>query len=105
MSIMVGVVGSLSAFYSAASEEHALTAIRVIAKPSIGAMAYKHSIGQPYVYPRSDLSFAENFLYMMFSTPFEDYRPPPSFVKAIDLIFLLHADHEQNASTTCPHRR
>ena len=101
MSIMVGVVGSLSAFYSAASEEHALTAIRVIAKlPSIGAMAYKHSIGQPYVYPRSDLSFAENFLYMMFSTPFEDYRPPPSFVKAIDLIFLLHADHEQNASTT-----
>jgi citrate synthase len=101
MSIMVGVVGSLSAFYSSASEEHALTTIRVIAKlPSIGAMAYKHSIGQPYVYPRSDLSFAENFLYMMFSTPFEDYQPPPSFVKAIDLIFLLHADHEQNASTT-----
>lgn len=101
MSIMVGVVGSLSAFYSSASEEGALTAIRVIAKlPSIGAMAYKHSIGQPYVYPRGELSFAENFLYMMFSTPFEDYHPPPSFVKAMDLIFLLHADHEQNASTT-----
>jgi len=99
MAIMVGVVGSLSAFYS--GEDHAITTLRVIAKlPTIAAMAYKHSIGQPYMYPRSDKSFAENFLYMMFATPVQDYTPPISFVKAIDLIFLLHADHEQNASTT-----
>ena len=63
-------------------------------------MAYKHSIGQPYVYPNADLTFAENFLNMMFATPVEKYAPPPAFVKAIDLIFLIHADHEQNASTT-----
>jgi len=103
MAVMVGVVGSLSAFYGSQStaESHALTALRVIAKlPTIAAMAYKHSIGQPYVYPRKDLSFAENFLNMMFSTPCEKYCPPACFVKAIDLIFLIHADHEQNASTT-----
>ena len=100
MAIMVGVVGSLSAFYES-NEDHGLTTLRVIAKlPTIAAMAYKHSIGQPYVYPRSHLSFSENFLNMMFSTPYEEYAPPPSFVKAIDLIFLLHADHEQNASTS-----
>jgi len=103
MAIMVGVVGSLSAFYSSQNtlESHALTTLRVIAKlPTIAAMAYKHSIGQPYVYPRKDLCFAENFLNMMFSTPCEKYCPPKCFVKAIDLIFLIHADHEQNASTT-----
>ena len=100
MAIMVGVVGSLSAFYSA-DEDHALTTIRVVAKlPTIAAMAYKHSIGQPYVYPKATLSYSENFLNMMFATPLEDYRPPEAFVKAIDLIFLLHADHEQNASTS-----
>lgn len=100
MAIMVGVVGSLSAFYGP-NEDHAVTTLRVIAKlPTIAAMAYKHSIGQPYVYPRAELSFAENFLNMMFSTPFEPYRPPQAFVKAMDLIFLLHADHEQNASTS-----
>ena len=100
MAIMVGVVGSLSAFYSG-NEDHALTTIRVVAKlPTIAAMAYKHSIGQPYIYPKASLSFAENFLNMMFATPLEEYKPPESFVKAIDLIFLLHADHEQNASTS-----
>ena len=93
------MVGSLAAFYD--NDDRATTALRVIAKlPTIAAMAYKHSVGQPYVYPRADLSFAENFLHMMFATPFEEYQAPVAFVKAIDLIFLLHADHEQNASTT-----
>jgi citrate synthase len=100
MAIMVGVVGSLSAFYFS-SDDHAMTAIRVIAKlPTIAAMAYKHSIGQPYNYPKKGLTFTENFLMMMFATPFEEYCPPLAFVRALDLIFLLHADHEQNASTT-----
>jgi citrate synthase len=99
MAIMVGVVGSLSAFYE--GEDHAITTLRVIAKlPTIAAMAYKHSVGQPYIYPRVELSYSENFLHMMFATPFADYRAPPAFVDALDLIFLLHADHEQNASTT-----
>uniref|UniRef100_A0A7S1N118 Citrate synthase n=1 Tax=Eutreptiella gymnastica TaxID=73025 RepID=A0A7S1N118_9EUGL len=99
MAIMVGVVGSLSAFYD--NDDRATTALRVIAKlPTIAAMAYKHSIGQPYIYPRADLSYAENFLHMMFATPFEEYQAPDAFVKALDLILLLHADHEQNASTT-----
>eukprot|EP00606_Chrysophyceae_sp_TOSAG23-5_P000949 GSChrysophyteH2.ASY1.ANO1.891.1 assembled CDS len=101
MAIMVGVVGSLSAFYTDTHDGHGLTTLRVIAKlPTIAAMAYKQSIGQPYVYPRANRSFAENFLHMMFATPFQDYEPPQAFVKALDLIFLLHADHEQNASTT-----
>lgn len=100
MAILVGVVGSLSAFYDS-HDDHAITTIRVIAKmPTIAAMAYKHSIGQPYMYPKAEFSFTENFLMMMFATPFEDYIPPPEFVKALDLIFLLHADHEQNASTS-----
>ena len=100
MAIMVGVVGSLSAFYSG-HDDLALTTIRVVAKlPTIAAMAYKHSIGQPYVYPSANLSFSENFLNMMFATPLEEYKPPGVFVEAIDLIFLLHADHEQNASTS-----
>ncbi len=100
MAILVGVVGSLSAFYDS-FDDHAMITLRVIAKmPTIAAMAYKHSIGQPYIYPRSELTFTENFLRMMFATPFEDYHPPRSFVEALDLIFLLHADHEQNASTS-----
>ena len=105
MAIMVGVVGSLSAFYAGngtgITSDHAVTTLRVIAKlPTIAAMAYKHSIGQPYVYPKSNRGYAENFLHMMFATPFMDYEPPIAFIRALDLIFLLHADHEQNASTT-----
>ena len=74
---------------------------RLIAKiPTIGAMAYKYSIGQPFVYPRNDLSYAENFLYMTFSVPSEDYKVSPKIVRAMDRFFTLHADHEQNASTS-----
>ena len=106
MSIMVGVVGALSAFYHEAlkieSEDHRKTAaLRLIAKmPTIAAMCYKYSIGQPFLYPRNDLSFSANFLYMMFGTPCETYLPNPVLVDAMDKIFLLHADHEQNASTS-----
>jgi citrate synthase len=106
MSIMVGVVGALSAFYHEAlkidDEEHRKTAaLRLIAKmPTIAAMCYKYSIGQPFMYPRNDLSFSANFLYMMFATPCEDYAPSPVLAEAMDKIFLLHADHEQNASTS-----
>ena len=96
----MGVVGSLSAFYPS-SDNHGLTTLRVIAKlPTIAAMAYKQSIGQPFVYPRVERSYSENFLHMMFQTPYAEYKPPQIFIDAIDLIFLLHADHEQNASTT-----
>ena len=100
MAIMVGVVGSLSAFYAGngtgvSADDHALTTLRVIAKlPTIAAMAYKQSIGQPYVYPSANKGFTENFLHMMFATPFAEYEPPQVFIKALDLIFLLHADHE-----------
>ncbi|MEX1197215.1 MAG: citrate synthase [Pseudohongiellaceae bacterium] len=106
MAIMVGVVGALSAFYHDTididdPEQRTLAAHRLIAKmPTIAAMTYKHSIGQPFMYPRNDLNYAENFLHMMYSTPCEEPDINPVLAKAMDVIFLLHADHEQNASTS-----
>ncbi len=106
MAILVGAVASLSAFYHDSlditnAEDRRISAIRMVAKmPTLCAMAYKYSIGQPFVYPQNHLSFAENFLHMMFSTPCEPYVVNPVIAKAIDKIFILHADHEQNASTS-----
>jgi citrate synthase len=106
MAIMCGVVGALSAFYHDSldinDESHRrITAHRLIAKiPTIAAMSYKYSIGQPFMYPRNDLDYAANFLYMMFGTPTERYEVNPVIARAMDRIFLLHADHEQNASTS-----
>ena len=106
MSIMIGAVGALSAFYHDDLkidniEHRKAVAVRLIAKiPTLAAMTYKYSIGQPFIYPRNDLSFSENFLHMMFATPCEDYVPNPIIADAMDKIFLLHADHEQNASTS-----
>lgn len=106
MAIMVGVVGALSAFYHDTidikhPEHRAISALRLIAKmPTIAAMCYKYSIGQPFMQPRNNLSYAENFLHMMFGTPCEDTPPNPVLAKALDRIFILHADHEQNASTS-----
>lgn len=106
MAMMTGVVASLSAFYHEALDMHddehrRLSAHRMIAKiPTIAAACYKHSIGQPIVYPRNDLSYCENFLNMMFSVPAEEYVINPVAVKALELLFILHADHEQNASTS-----
>jgi len=106
MAVMVGVVGALSAFYhdslnisDPAHREQ--SAFRLIAKlPTITAMAYKYNIGQPYVYPQNSLSYAENFLHMMFSVPTDKYEANPVIVRALDRILILHADHEQNASTS-----
>lgn len=106
MAIMVGVVGALSAFYHDAldiknPEHRELSCLRLIAKmPTLAAMCYKYSIGQPFMYPQNRFSFAENFLYMMYAVPSEEYDPNPILVKAMDKIFILHADHEQNASTS-----
>ena len=106
MAIMVGVVGALSAFYHDSTEindpeQRRIASHRLIAKmPTIAAMAYKYSVGQPFVYPRNDLSYTANFLRMTFSVPAEDYIPDPVIVDAMDKIFILHADHEQNASTS-----
>ena len=106
MAIMCGVVGALSAFYhdslDISDERHReISAIRLIAKmPTLAAMTYKYTIGQPFMYPRNDLNYAENFMYMMFGNPCEDYKVNPVLAKAMDKIFLLHADHEQNASTS-----
>jgi|TARA_B110000902_G_scaffold266481_1_gene354375 citrate synthase len=106
MAIMCGVVGALSAFYhdsmDITNERHReISAQRLIAKmPTLAAMSYKYSIGQPFMYPRNDLNYAENFLYMMFGNPCEDYKVNPVLANAMDKIFLLHADHEQNASTS-----
>jgi len=106
MSIMVGVVGALSAFYHDSldiknPEHRASSALRLIAKmPTIAAMCYKYSIGQPFMPPQNRMSYAENFLHMMFATPSEETTPDPILVKALDKIFTLHADHEQNASTS-----
>jgi citrate synthase len=106
MAVLVGVVGALSAFYHDSldindPEHRAISALRLIAKlPTIVAMAYKYSVGQPFVYPRNDLSYTANFMRMMFSTPCEDYKINPVLVRALDRIFILHADHEQNASTS-----
>jgi citrate synthase len=106
MAILVGAFSSLSSVYhdnldinNPAQREAA--AIQMIAKiPTLAAMAYKYSIGQPFMYPRNDLNYAENFLYMMFGVPSEQYQPNKILAKAIDKIFILHADHEQNASTS-----
>ena len=106
MAVMCGVVGALSAFYhdnlDINNPEHRrIAAIRLIAKmPTIAAMSYKYNAGQPFVYPRNDLNYAENFLHMMFATPCADYEVNPVLAKAMDRIFILHADHEQNASTS-----
>jgi len=106
MAIMVGVVGALSAFYPAAADvsdkDHRDVSInRLISKlPTIVAMAYKYNKGQPIMYPRNDLSYTANFMHMMFGTPCESYKPNPVLVRALDIIFTLHADHEQNASTS-----
>ncbi|SEM51779.1 citrate synthase [Halomonas caseinilytica] len=106
MSVLCGVVGGLAAFYHdhldiTKQEDREVSAIRLIAKmPTLAAMSYKYNIGQPFNYPRNDLNYAENFLYMMFSNPCEEYKINPVFAKAMDRIFMLHADHEQNASTS-----
>jgi len=106
MAVMVGVVGALSAFYHDAldinnPEHRTISAFRLIAKmPTIVAMSYKYSMGQPFVYPRNDLSYTANFMRMMFAVPSEEYRVNPVLVRALDRIFILHADHEQNASTS-----
>ncbi|HEY5993199.1 MAG TPA: citrate synthase [Gallionellaceae bacterium] len=106
MAVMVGTVGALSAFYhdslDISNPEHrSVSAHRLLAKvPTIAAMAYKYSIGEPFVYPKNKFGLVENFMYMMFATPAEDYVPNPVLVRALERIFILHADHEQNASTS-----
>ncbi|MCP4830161.1 MAG: citrate (Si)-synthase, partial [Proteobacteria bacterium] len=105
MAIVCGVVGALSAFYHDSleiSDEHhrQIAAYRLVAKmPTIAAMSYKYSVGQPFMYPDNSLGYAENFLHMMFGNPCEPSKISPVLAKAMDRIFLLHADHEQNAST------
>ncbi|RAK52949.1 citrate synthase [Phenylobacterium deserti] len=106
MAIMVGAVGALSAFYHDSTnindpEQRIISAHRMIAKmPTIAARAFKYSKGQPFVFPRNELSYSENFLRMCFSVPAEDWKPNPVLTRAMDRIFILHADHEQNASTS-----
>lgn len=106
MAIMCGVVGALSSFYhdslDIADQQHRnIAAFRLVAKmPTLAAMCYKYSIGQPFIYPRNDLNYAENFLHMMFGVPCEETQINPVIAKAMDRIFILHADHEQNASTS-----
>src|SRR5262245_35302015 len=106
MAVLVGVVGALSAFYHDSLDindpaQREIAAFRLIAKmPTIVAMAYKYSIGQPFMYPRNDLSYTANFMRMMFGVPAEEYHVNPVLVRALDRIFILHADHEQNASTS-----
>ncbi|CUA86483.1 MULTISPECIES: citrate synthase [Gulbenkiania] len=106
MAMMVGVVGALSAFYQdsldISNPEHRKVAMyRLISKiPTIAAMCYRYSIGAPFMYPRNDLSYTANFMHMMFATPCENYEPNPVLVQALDRILILHADHEQNASTS-----
>jgi citrate synthase len=106
MAVMVGVVGAMSAFYHDSTDindpyQRMVASHRLIAKmPTIAAMAYKYSVGQPFVYPRNNLRYAENFLHMMFSVPCEEYKISPVLARAMDRIFILHADHEQNASTS-----
>ncbi|QSI78945.1 MULTISPECIES: citrate synthase [Niveibacterium] len=106
MAVCVGVVGALSAFYHDAADfsdqEHRTVSFhRILAKmPTIVAMAYKYSVGEPFMYPRNDLDYTENFMHMMFGTPCEKYVPNPVLAKALDRILILHADHEQNASTS-----
>ena len=106
MAIMVGVVGALSAFYHDSTDisdpvQRDIASLRMIAKmPTIAAMAYKYSIGQPFVYPDNNLDYASNFLRMCFAVPCEEYKVDPVLARAMDRIFVLHADHEQNASTS-----
>jgi citrate synthase I (hexameric type) len=106
MAVMTGVVGAMAAFYHDSTDindprQREIASIRMIAKmPTIAAMAYKYSVGQPFVYPRNDLDYASNFLRMCFSVPAEEYVVNPKIARAMDLIFTLHADHEQNASTS-----
>ena len=106
MAILCGVVAALSAFYHDSLDiddaQHRLrTAHRLIAKmPTLAAMSYKYARGEPFIYPRNDLGYAENFLHMMFANPCEEHHVDPVIAKAMDRIFLLHADHEQNASTS-----
>jgi citrate synthase len=106
MAVMVAVVGAMSAFYHDSTDindprQREIASHRMIAKlPTIAAMAYKYHIGQPFVYPRNDLSYAANFLHMCFAVPCEDYKVNPILARAMDRIFILHADHEQNASTS-----
>jgi len=106
MAVMCGVVGALSAFYHDSldindAHQRMVASYRLIAKmPTIAAMAYKYSIGQPFIYPRNDLGYAANFIHMMFAVPCEPYKISPVLAKAMDRILILHADHEQNASTS-----
>ncbi len=106
MAIMCGVVGALSAFYHDSLDindphQRMVASYRLIAKmPTIAAMAYKYSLGQPFIYPRNDLKYADNFLHMMFAVPAEPYKISPVLARAMDRILILHADHEQNASTS-----
>jgi citrate synthase len=106
MAVMCGVVGALSAFYHDSLDIHdpesrRISAFRLVAKvPTIAAWAHKYAVGQPFVYPRNDLTYAENFLHMFHAVPAEDYKINPVLSKAMDLIMILHADHEQNASTS-----
>ncbi|MDP4030185.1 MAG: citrate synthase [Gallionella sp.] len=106
MAVMVGVVGALSAFYHDSldindARHREISAIRMLAKvPTLAAMAHKYYTGAPFMYPKNKFSYAENLMYMMFATPAEDYEPNPVLVRALDRILILHADHEQNASTS-----
>jgi citrate synthase len=106
MAVMIGVVGAMSAFYHDSTDisdphQRLIASHRLVAKiPTITAYAYKYSVGQPFIYPRNKLSYAENFINMTFAVPAEDYVINPVVAKAMDLIFILHADHEQNASTS-----
>jgi citrate synthase len=106
MAVMVATVGALSAFYHDSTDindpvQRDIASIRMIAKmPTIAATAYKYSVGQPFIYPRNELDYASNFLYMMFAVPCEEYKVNPVLARAMDRIFILHADHEQNASTS-----
>lgn len=106
MAVMIGVVGSMSAFYFDSMDvynpQHRLiSAYRLLAKvPTIAAWSYKYNLGQPFMYPKNKLNYAENFMHMMFATPCEEYEPNPVLAKAFEKILILHADHEQNASTS-----
>lgn len=106
MAVMCGVVGALAAFYHDSLDiendaHREIAAFRLLSKmPTLAAMCYKYSIGQPFIYPRNELSYAANFLHMMFATPCEDYEVNPIITRAMDKILILHADHEQNASTS-----
>ncbi len=106
MAVMVGVVGAMSAFYRHSADpfdpaQRESAALRLLAKvPTIAAWSYKYNIGEPFMYPQNRFSYSENFLHMMFATPCEDYQPNPILARALDRIFILHADHEQNASSS-----